>query len=473
MPYDYSNVDWGVPDTKWIEREGAKILEHYVERAWNDPRQALVDYYNDQTYLPLLGRVSKRAWQMVQRAKRALEPGGGPDPPRDSNRPRKIPKRSKPRVDPDPEPTQQEEEKDPEMVHPMSADTTISCKYLPDVKLGKFAKGGYKGDSCKEQDLEDKYYHEEYYDEVINTSRNRKRMSALGVSTWPATIATAGGDISKLPVPTGGLLQLNSVRQLEKIWVTRYGYTDPTYETTSPDGVLNAADAHSLTVLFSQNIDLTFKNMTQNATGDGFSTTNAFMNIYVVQFTKNVRKFALDFPSSELIRRINSGWPGAFGTIGGSGSSYPAQVDQLSHVSWSRNQFLKEHTKVVARRKFCLCPGQEANLNISLPQKQILSHAYKLKAIVGDVTSGPITYRWNPVCFKKGEFAIVFDCIGGIISDGTNVNTEECRVAVRSCVKWSHARLTSKGETTARVSNTEIADIGGVVATDLDVAHPL
>jgi len=376
----------------------------------------------------------------------------------------------------------------PQMGKWTSYPTTSMCVDLGTMELDP--KGGRYGDKVYEDDVVGQWTtHRQMYQWQATVNSDAKLFQFLTESEVDMTSTTEANGSTSLGLDTQGTEQrhqirtsftktanyrnasFNSVIKLNEIlehMPQDGGGTTQTFIHPVPEGGTyedrwaQTNDAPMILCLKNQFIEMHIKNMTgavttpadYNTLGSETATTPSplKMTLRVLEALNDilVPVSASGVNTNIFNETMNEGFTRSWDisrsdTPYNSDPSVLAQSEQNYMVYYSDNQYLTENWKVVDKKEFCLCPGQEGTLKIGLPKKQVLSMQYLLNATKGTIVSGSVgtnaIWRMKTPFIKKGEQHLFVEFHGGLgvakVTDNATLSSNISPVQV--AFLWTHS----------------------------------
>lgn len=373
----------------------------------------------------------------------------------------------------------------PQMGKWTSYPNTAMCVDLGTMNLDP--KGGRYGDKVYDDDIVGQWTtSRQTYTYQARTTHDQRLFQFLTDAQLDMTSTLEGNEVTQLG--TDGLNQrhqirtkftktsnyrncsFNSVIKLNEILenMPRSAETTLTFAHPVPEGstyedrFAQTNDANMLVCLKNQFIELHIKNMTKTALSSS-TTVGAFTDGSPLKCTLRILEAKQDVlapvtaatgggtQSNIFNETMNEGFSRSWDRSASSfyyssAASTLSSSEQNYMVYYGDNQYLEEYWKIVDKKDFCLCPGQEGTVRIGLPKKQILSYNYLLNALKGTVVSGTFgvdaVWRMKTPFIKKGEQHVFIEMHGGIAGAYNTTETENASVNVQpiqAFFYWTHS----------------------------------
>lgn len=305
---------------------------------------------------------------------------------------------------------------------------------IPDVNLYKFCK---KGDRWNEQYVSYTKKYNRQGGGVLSSSQNLKSYNCLSTYEVDLPNVDPNSQRSVINITTFPESHFNSVEMLEickadmatatdtRWQVTGVGgvvrnFQEPSYSNSVPYQTTFVNDGNLNCGLNNQIMHIRFKNVTRIVSDVAtIEVTNPVTaKVYFVQIMKDLyqQRYVAHNPIQDL---INAGFTKYYTDDGGTILSNSNQ--QPLHIGIHENSFIKDDCRIIGCRKLIIAPGQEVNMVVKVPQRQILSYKYKNRATIATVAT-PSANTYNPVVCKKGEIFLLVEQYGGL-SLASNNNT--------------------------------------------------
>lgn len=343
----------------------------------------------------------------------------------------KRPKGDDPESEPD-NPTGDEPPPTAKLIPIMSKHTSFPTNMMC-VDLGTMRiphKGGKYGDVVKEEAiLGQPHQFCREISHVDDVEVSNRKITPIG--DFDAGRAVVGATTrSALSLSNNRVASFNSVALMETmrigIWETG-NITAPEFDGTDySNGIVEQNGSQDMVAIKNQYLELHFKNLTGVLPTDVSPTVNSHFlgdpvptkctvyayqlrdHVYLpgIETTSTLSSVIAGFLSAGYENKVVSGNPAL------DSPELARSREQPYFVNIGKNEWLNDNCRILGKKSFCLCPGQEGVLRIFMPHTQILSYQYM--AEVQHLAAN----EKAPVCMKKGEVQFLIEFHGGVQSRG-------------------------------------------------------